>query len=81
MVELSLVEALNYERSRITEILKHFDGFLINAMSIVVLGHSAIIGVGQTATDVSVVIQVINIDCVDVTSLLNRSVLTINRSL
>ena len=69
MVQVASVKALDHHVTRVSEVLKHADSLLINAMGVVVLSESTVIHVRQLARDLAIVEKVVYVNLIDVPSL------------
>lgn len=70
VVQVSSVQTLYDSTSRVSKIFQNFDGFLINSVGVVVLCYCTVVGIGKLASHIAIIEQVIDIDSVDVTSLI-----------
>ncbi len=70
MIKFSTVKTLDDHLAGVTKIFQDLNSFLIYAMSIVVLSHCAIVGIGEFASDITIIEKVIYVDHIDVATLI-----------
>jgi hypothetical protein len=70
MIKVSFVQGLNYHGPGIAKIFKNSYRFLIYSMGVVVLSDCTVVGIGEFARNIAVVEEVINVDHVNVASLI-----------